>query len=93
LKRSRSQLSITNEEKIVTVLAATPKEYIPLLTVEQRAQGANLTLDHLQDAMMTQCRQTHNDVAQDEGVEVSLSTFDGICYNCQQMPTQKKEWQ
>jgi hypothetical protein len=44
----------------------------------------NLTLDHLQDAMMTQWRQTHNDVAQDEGAEVTLSAFDGICYNCQQ---------
>jgi hypothetical protein len=73
-----------NASSDVTVLAATPKEYIPLLTAEQRAQGANLPLDHLQDAMMTQWRQTHNDVAQDEGAEVTLSAFDGICYNCQQ---------
>jgi hypothetical protein len=76
---SRSQITITDEEKIATVLAAAPNEYIPLLTAEQRAQQSNLTLDHLQDAMMTRWRQIHNDVGQDDGNEVTLSAFDGIC--------------
>jgi hypothetical protein len=41
--------------------------------------------------MMTQWKQTHNDVAQDEGTEVTLTAFDGICYNCQQKGHQAKE--
>jgi hypothetical protein len=46
---------ITEEEKIATILLAAPKEYVTLLTAEQRVKGVNLKLDDIQEAMLAQC--------------------------------------
>jgi hypothetical protein len=80
----RAAIALTEEEKIATILLAASKEYVTLLTAEQRLKGANLKLDDLQEAMLAQWRQTHNSVDQAKGLEIGLTTFSGICYNCQQ---------
>jgi Tfp pilus assembly PilM family ATPase len=76
-------LKMPDEEKIAVILMATPKEYVTLLTSEQRQKGASVTLDDLQEAMLAQWRQTHNSAEQTESSEIGLAAFQGICYNCQ----------
>jgi hypothetical protein len=57
-------LTMSDEEKIATILMAAPKEYITLLPAQQRQKGANFKLDDLQEAMLAQLRQTHNITSQ-----------------------------
>jgi hypothetical protein len=79
----RPSLSMSDEEKISVILMAALKEYVTLLTSEQRQKGPSLTLDDLQGAMLAQWRHTHNSAEQTEGSEIGLAAFQGICDNCQ----------
>ena len=81
--------TIEDGDLIVTALAATPSEYHSVLTTEQRIRGADLTLNHLEDAMRQLSRQTNlergkgNEKSEsDNNDEVTLGEFDGFCYLC-----------
>jgi hypothetical protein len=65
-------------------LTAAPKEYVSILTAEQRSKGIALRLTDLESAMTQHWRQTTGTLsAAEEGNEVTLLGFNGICYNCQ----------
>jgi hypothetical protein len=64
-------------------LTAAPKEYVSILTAEQRSKGIALRLTDLESAMTQHWRQTTGTLsAAEEGNEVTLLGFNGICYNC-----------
>jgi hypothetical protein len=71
----RAAIALTEEEKIATITMAAPKEYVTLLTAEQRIKGGNLKLDDFQEAMLAQWRQMHNSVEQTKGTEIRLTEF------------------
>jgi hypothetical protein len=75
---------IPDDDLITAVLTAAPKECVPILTAEQRSKGTALRLTDLESAMTQHWRQTTGTLsAAEEGNEVPLLTFNGICYNCQ----------
>jgi hypothetical protein len=68
----------------MAVLTAASKEYVSILTAEQQSKCAALRLTDLESAMTQHWRQTTGTLsAAEEGNEVTLLTFNGICYNCQ----------
>jgi hypothetical protein len=74
--------SIPEDDLIVAVLTAAPKDYTSILTAEQRSKGTANT--DLESAMPQHWRQTVGTLsAAEEGNEVTLLAFIGICYNCQ----------
>jgi hypothetical protein len=76
---------IPDDDLIVAVLTAAPKEYVSILTAEQRSKGTALRLTDLESAMTQHWRQTTGTLStSEEGNEVTLLGFNGICYNCQQ---------
>jgi hypothetical protein len=80
-------IKITEQDYIGVVFATAAEKYHSVLTSEQRNKGANLTMDDLEDAMNQLWRQgggiqkkhTGND-----GGEMVLAAFGGVCYNCQE---------
>jgi hypothetical protein len=75
---------IPDDDLIAAVLTAAPKEYVSILTAEQRSKGIALRLTDLESAMTQHWRQTTDTLsAAEEGNEVTLLGFNGICYNCQ----------
>ena len=81
--------TIKDGDLIATALAAVPSKYCSILTTEQQIWGADLTLNHLEDAMHQLFRQTNLDHGKgneksksDDNVEVALGAFDGVCYLC-----------
>jgi hypothetical protein len=72
------------DDLIAAVLTAAPKEYVSILTAEQRSKGTALPLTDLELAMTQHWRQTTGTLrAAEEGNEVTLLGFNGIYYNCQ----------
>jgi hypothetical protein len=75
---------IPDDDLIAVVLTAAPKEYVSILTAEQRSKGTALRLTDLESAMTQHWRQTSGTLsAAEEGNEVTLFGFNGMCYNCQ----------
>jgi hypothetical protein len=75
---------IPDDDLITAVLTAAPKECVSILTAEQRSKGIALRLTDLESAMTQHWRQTTGTLsAAEEGNEVTLLGFNGICYNCQ----------
>jgi hypothetical protein len=75
---------IPDDDLIAAVLTAAPKEYVSILTAEQRSKGVALRLTDLESAMTQHWRQTTGTLSvAEEGKEVTLLGFNGICYNCQ----------
>jgi hypothetical protein len=57
---------------------------VSILTAEQRSKGTALRLTDLESAMTQHWRQTTGTLsAAEEGNDVTLLAFNGICYNCQ----------
>ena len=78
---------IDEEELIAVVMGAAPKEYMSVITTEQRIQTTGLTVNHLEEVMMQHWRQMNTKTSEESNNEVALvatNTFNGICYNCQQ---------
>jgi hypothetical protein len=75
---------IPDDDLIAAVLTAAPKDYVSILTAEQRSKGTALRLTDLESAMTQHWRQTTGTLSTaEEGNEVTLLGFNGICYNCQ----------
>ena len=77
--------TIENGDLIATALAAAPSEYRSVLTTEQQIRGADLTLNHLEDAMRQLFHQTNlergkgNEKSEsNDNEEVKLGAFDGV---------------
>jgi hypothetical protein len=74
---------IPDDDLIMAVLTAAPKEYVTILTSEQRSKGNTHKLTDLESAMTQHWRQSTGALStENEGNEVTLVTFNGICYNC-----------
>lgn len=73
---------LSEEEQIATILTACPKAYETVLITEQRSRGVNLKLEHLEEVMTQFYRQTHNEKETEDENEITLTTFEGECYNC-----------
>jgi hypothetical protein len=79
-------IKIIEQDCIGVVFATAAEKYHSVLTSEQRAKGAGLTMDDLEDVMNQlwiqgdggQKKHTVHD-----GGEMLLSAFVGTCYNCQ----------
>ena len=77
--------TVPEEELIAVVLDQAPKEYGSVLTLEQRTQGTNLELQHLEEIMRIQWRVMYNTgtTSGKEDSELSLISQDGpTCYRC-----------
>jgi hypothetical protein len=75
---------ILDDDLIAAVLTAAPKEYGSILTAEQQSKGMALGFTDLESARTQYWRQTTGTLsAAEEGNEVTLLGFNGICYNCQ----------
>jgi hypothetical protein len=73
------------EDLIAVVLDAAANKYQSVLTCEQRARGVGVTLLHLEEAMNQHYRQIKGaKPANDNGKELTLGAFGGICYHCKQ---------
>ena len=76
---------IGKDDLIATVFSAASKEYASILQCEQRAQGTNLTLKHLESTMKEYWRSNKGDKPDRENdKEMQLSGFGGLCYHCKQ---------
>lgn len=76
---------IDQDDLIAVVLEKAPKDYKSILTAEQRKQGANLTLFHLEGAMNDLYRTLHPNTtpSNDDNKEVALvAAFQGKCHYC-----------
>jgi hypothetical protein len=72
---------IPDDDLIAAVLTAAPKEYVSILTAEHRSKGTALRLTDLESAMTQHWRQTTGPLSSANEVnEVTLLTFNGICY-------------
>jgi hypothetical protein len=69
------------------VFATAAEKYHSVLTSEQRTKGADLTMDDPEDTMNQLWRQgggSQNKHTGNDGGEMVLAAFGGICYNCQE---------
>ena len=75
---------IQEDELIAIVLATAPKDYQAVLTSEQCIQKTNLTMDDLETVMNQHWRQIggKKESQEDDDNELSLSAFNGTCFNC-----------
>jgi len=76
---------LSEEDKTVVVLDATPKEHQSVLTTEQRIQGTMLQLTDLETAMNDCWRQVTLGVSTGDSNELTLSAFSGKCCNCKEV--------
>jgi hypothetical protein len=84
---SYTTAKITENDCIVVVFAKVPEKYSAVLTSQQSAKGAGLTIDDLEDAMNQLWRQgggSQKKHTSDDGGEILLAAFGGVCYNCQE---------
>jgi hypothetical protein len=76
------------DDLVVLVLTAAPKDYHAVLTAEQRMKahgGDALTLDDLENAMNDMWRQgagNHSKTDDEGGTELSMAAFEGQCFKC-----------
>ena len=75
---------IEEDDLIAVVLDAASIEYQPVLTSEQRLRGDALTLANLESAMNQHWKQTKTTKKDEDNNEISLSTFEGACFMCQE---------
>ena len=79
--------TVDEEDLLATVLKKASEEYASILATEERTKGANLTLENLEAAMDTEYRIRYGvkgtEREKKKRGELSLSAFNGICYNCQ----------
>lgn len=71
------------------VMSAMPHDYASVLTMEQRVKDAALTHEDLESTMdvhywLLYPRNVLNDHG-DDGEEIGLSAFNGVCFNLEQM--------
>jgi hypothetical protein len=81
-------ITINEQDWIEVVLATAAEKYHAVLTSEQCAKGASLTMDDLEDAMHQLWRQgggSQTKHTSDDGGEMVLDAFGGTNYNCQEM--------
>jgi len=55
LQNRFKRIKIEDEDLIAVIFSVAPKECKPVLVAEQRAKGANLTTNDLQDAVQQHC--------------------------------------
>jgi hypothetical protein len=79
--------TIPDKELIAVVLSATPEEYAPILTTEQRIRGNALSLEDLESAMtihyrklVVPPREGSDDRNSKDGNKIGLSAFNGVCF-------------
>jgi hypothetical protein len=80
-------ITITEQDCIGVVFATAAEKYHSILTSEQRTNGADLTMDDLEDAMNQLRRQgggSQRKHTGNYGGEMVLAAFGGACYNCQE---------
>jgi hypothetical protein len=76
---------IDEEDLIAVILEKAPKEYVAVLTAEQRRMGDALTMTDLEEAMNQHWRQLYGETASDSrssDKEIVLAAFNGACFNC-----------
>ena len=80
--------TVDEEDLLATVLEKAPEEYASILATEERSKGASLTLADLEAAMDTEYRIRYGvkgtEREKKKRGELSLSAFNGKCYNCQE---------
>ncbi len=87
-KYDTSTRQIDEEDLIAVILDAAPKEYKSVLTAEQRVKKTALQLSDLEEAMNQhwhQIKKDDEDNAEEKGKELTLSAFNGKCFNCGEM--------
>jgi hypothetical protein len=79
--------TIPDKELIAVVLSATPEEYAPVLTTEQRIRGNALSLEDLESAMtihyrklVVPPREGSDDRNSKDGNKIGLSAFNRVCF-------------
>ena len=79
-----STAQLSKEELIAVIIDAAHEDYQSVLTAEQRRLGTAIELDDLQSVMNQQWRALQGgSLAEDEdGEELNLSAFNGVCYKC-----------
>ena len=78
---------IDDQELLATAMAAAPKEYATIVTLE--ASKPNVSLVSLEQAMKTLYRQTHG-AKKVDGDELVL--FSGVCYDCKKVGHRSKDY-
>jgi hypothetical protein len=92
--------TIDENEFIAIVISVAPSTYQGVLTSEQMRQGNSLRLAHLAVVMDMQWRAMGGAKDNEDGGEITLIQFSGMCYNCNQSghrafecPLKKKQGQ
>jgi hypothetical protein len=75
--------TIDEEESIAVIMGAAPKEYISVITMEERIKGDQMTLKDREAVMYQQWRQTNGPTERQE-TEIILAAFGGFCYQYKQ---------
>ena len=86
-KYNTAVFQIQSDELIATVLEKAPREYMSVLTTEQRVQGTRLTMNHLEEAMTQLYRSLYGSGSEEKGDEIGLSSVDSsgvVCYRCKE---------
>ena len=71
-KYNTAVFQIQSDELIATVLEKAPREYMSVLTTEQRVQGTRLTMNHLEEAMTQLYRSLYGSGSEEKGDEIGL---------------------
>ena len=82
---SDTKSALQEEDKLALVLEKAPDKYASTLAIIQESKGDQLTIDDLERAMTLEYRlRTKGSKVDGKGKELSLSSFNGICYKCKQ---------
>ena len=79
-----STAQLSKEELIAVIIDAAHEDYQSVLTAEQRRLGTSIELADLQSVMNQQWRalQGSNSGEDEDGEELNLSAFNGVCFKC-----------
>jgi hypothetical protein len=77
-----ASVNIDENDLIAVVQDAANPEYQLVLTAEQRQKGTLLSIQDLESAMTQYWRQISGTTHKDDGNEIALMAFQGVCFKC-----------